>query len=67
MQVRGAKSFWQSTSNKQDFPNLNRVLFTESTEARAVELIVSAINVSGNPTILHPQDGFMQGDIETFI
>lgn len=58
VQVRGSRAFWQSTSNKQDFPNLNRVLFTESAEARGVELVVSVVNVSGNRAVLCPQDGW---------
>lgn len=58
VQVRGSNRFWQSTSNKQEFPNPNKVLFIESTEARAVELVVSAVNVSNTPAFLHPQDGW---------
>lgn len=58
VQVRGSSRSFQSTSNKQDFPNLNRTLFTETTEARAVELVISAVNTSGSPAFLHPQDGW---------
>ncbi|RNB86628.1 hypothetical protein EDM59_10685 [Brevibacillus nitrificans] len=58
VQVRGSKRFWQSTSNKEDSPNLNTVLFIESAEAKGVELVISAVNTSGNPATLHPQDGW---------
>lgn len=58
VQVRGSNRFWQSNTNKADFPNLNRLLFTESAEASAVELVVSAVNRDGSPARLHPQDGW---------
>ncbi|HBZ79364.1 MULTISPECIES: hypothetical protein [Brevibacillus] len=58
VQVRGAQAFFQSTSSKQDFPGPNKVLFVESEEARAVELVISAVNVGNSPAFLHPQDGW---------
>ncbi|KZE43347.1 hypothetical protein AV540_25320 [Brevibacillus parabrevis] len=58
VQVRGAKAFFQSTSNKQDFPGPNKVLFVESAEARAVELVISTVNVGSSAAFLHPQDGW---------
>lgn len=58
VQVRGSSRFFQSTGNKVDNPNPNKVLFTETTEARAVELQVFAVNRDGSPARLHPNDGW---------
>lgn len=58
VQVRGSNRFWQSTDNKVDNPNPDRLLFREPIEARAVELVIYAVNRSGNPARLHPNDGW---------